>query len=90
MRTKNGITLVQCPRCFGRGYQPEGRRNGGPGFYARTCPRCGGSGMAASGPSGGGFFLRYNLGDANAAYLARTLGYGARLAWALGQPQDGE
>lgn len=36
--------MIQCPRCFGRGYQPEDRRNGGPGFYARTCPRCGGSG----------------------------------------------
>ena len=36
---------VQCPRCFGRGYQPEARKNGGPGFYARNCPRCQGSGQ---------------------------------------------
>lgn len=40
----NGREMHQCPRCFGRGYQPEARPNGGPGFYARTCPRCGGSG----------------------------------------------
>lgn len=36
------IALVQCSRCFGRGYQPEYRPNGG--FYARTCPGCGGRG----------------------------------------------
>lgn len=36
--------LVKCSRCFGRGYIPEARRNGGPGFYARTCPGCGGLG----------------------------------------------
>lgn len=35
---------VKCPRCFGRGYQPQARKNGGPGFYARTCPRCEGRG----------------------------------------------
>lgn len=46
--------------------------------------------MTSSGPTDPGYFLRYDLGDANAAYLARTLGMGARLAWALGQPQDGE
>lgn len=37
--------MVQCPRCFGRGYQPEDRGNGRGGFYARSCPRCRGSGQ---------------------------------------------
>lgn len=41
--------LEQCPRCFGRGYQPENRRptKRNPqalGFYARTCRRCRGTG----------------------------------------------
>jgi hypothetical protein len=45
----SGDTREQCPRCFGRGYQPEGRKPSkrnpdGIGFYARTCPRCNGSG----------------------------------------------
>ena len=39
----------QCPRCFGRGYLPGGRKPSkrnpnGLGFYARNCSRCGGSG----------------------------------------------
>ena len=34
----------QCPRCFGRGYIPEARKSGKPGFYARNCPRCIGTG----------------------------------------------
>lgn len=43
-------TLQTCPRCFGRGYRPEGRRPSrrnphALGFYARTCPRCGGAGQ---------------------------------------------
>jgi len=42
-------TTEQCPRCWGRGYQPQerkasGRNPHGLGFYARTCARCGGSG----------------------------------------------
>ena len=37
--------MIQCPRCFGRGYIPEARRNRGPGFYARSCPRCQGHGQ---------------------------------------------
>ena len=41
-RLVSGVRLVTCSRCFGRGYQPEYRANGG--FYARTCPGCGGSG----------------------------------------------
>lgn len=40
-----GASMVQCPRCFGRGYQPKARPNGRPGFYARNCPRCQGSGQ---------------------------------------------
>ncbi len=41
--------MIQCPRCFGRGYLPEGRKPSkrnpnGLGFYARSCPRCGGLG----------------------------------------------
>ena len=43
-------TTEQCPRCFGRGYQPEKRRPSrrnphALGFYARTCPRCWGAGQ---------------------------------------------
>lgn len=41
-RIVDGVRLVTCSRCFGRGYQPEYRASGG--FYARTCPGCGGSG----------------------------------------------
>lgn len=42
--------MMQCPRCFGRGYQPETRkpskRNPAAlGFYARVCPRCLGAGQ---------------------------------------------
>ncbi len=37
--------MIQCPRCFGRGYQPKARPNNRPGFYARNCPRCQGSGQ---------------------------------------------
>jgi hypothetical protein len=39
-----GTRTQQCPSCFGRGYKPEGRKGGGPGFYARHCARCQGSG----------------------------------------------
>lgn len=39
------LPMAQCPSCFGRGYKPEARRGGGPGFYARNCPRCLGSGQ---------------------------------------------
>lgn len=46
----------QCPRCFGRGYQPETRKPSrvnphGLGFYARTCPRCQGSGTVNRKPA---------------------------------------
>lgn len=37
--------LEQCPTCYGRGYKPEPRKGGGPGFYARNCARCSGSGQ---------------------------------------------
>lgn len=37
--------LEQCPTCYGRGYKPEPRKGGKPGFYARTCSRCRGSGQ---------------------------------------------
>lgn len=42
MRTTN---QAQCPTCYGRGYIPQARRGGGPGFYARTCWHCQGSGQ---------------------------------------------
>lgn len=42
--------MIQCPRCWGRGYKPEARRNGGPGFYARNCPRCNGRGETEAPP----------------------------------------
>jgi len=35
--------MVQCSRCFGRGYQPQARKSGS-GIYIRTCAGCGGSG----------------------------------------------
>ncbi len=43
------LVYVNCPRCLGRGYQPQARKPSkrnpnGLGFYARTCPRCRGSG----------------------------------------------
>ena len=38
-------SMAQCPSCYGRGYKPQARKGGGPGFYARTCQRCGGSGQ---------------------------------------------
>jgi len=49
MVNENPTRYTACPRCFGRGYQPEARkptrRNpNGNGFYARTCPRCSGRG----------------------------------------------